>query len=100
MIVYNVTVKVELGINDVWVQWMKHDHCPKILATGCFHDYKMFRVMEDDQSDGMTYAVQFYAHSIGDYFTFQNIHYRGLQAEMKDTFQDKCMSFRTVLREV
>ena len=100
MIVYNVTVKVELIINDVWVDWMKKDHCPKILATGCFTDYRMFRVMEEDQSDGMTYAVQFYAESLSDYFTFQNEHYRSLQAEMKDLFQEKCLSFRTVLREV
>ena len=72
MIVYNVTVKVDLDINDIWLRFMKEDHIPRVLATGCFYDHKMFRVVEADQSDGITYAIQYFGHSMNDYFTYQN----------------------------
>ncbi len=100
MIIYNVTIKIDLNINDIWVRWMKEEHIPRVLATGCFYDYKMFRVVEADQTDGITYAVQYYAHGMSDYFTYQNEHAKALQKEAKDLFPDKFVAFRTVLKAV
>lgn len=100
MIVYNVTVKIDLNINDVWVRYMKEDHIPRVLATGCFTGHKFYRIVEADQSDGITYAIQYFANSIGDYFTYQNEHSKALQQEVKDLFPDKFVAFRTVLKEV
>ena len=100
MIVYNVTVKVELEIHEMWVQWMKADHIPRILETGCFTDYKMYRIMEEDQADGMTYAVQYFTPELSKYFDYQNNHAPAMQKEMKDVWQEKYAAFRTLLREV
>jgi hypothetical protein len=100
MIVYNVTVKIDLDINDVWLPWMKSEHIPKVIATGCFSSYKMYRVVEADQTDGITYAIQYFGESMSDYFTYQNEYAKDLQKEVKDLFPDKFVAFRTVLREV
>ena len=100
MIVYNVTVKVELAIHELWVRWMKEDHIPKVLETGCFTDYKFYRIMEDNQSDGMTYAVQYFTPEISSFFDYQAKYAEGLQKESRDTWQDKYTAFRTLLREV
>lgn len=100
MIVYNVTVKVDLDINNIWVEWMKKDHIPKVLATGCFTGYKLYRIAEEDQTDGITYAVQYFAAAISDYFNYQANFAPALQKEAKDTFPDKFVAHRTLLREV
>lgn len=100
MIVYNVTVKVDLEINDMWVLWMKKDHIPQVMDTGCFSQYKFYRIVENDQTDGITYAVQYFAETMSDYFLYQNEHAPALQQVAKDVFPNKFVAFRTVLKEV
>ena len=100
MIVYNVTVKIDLAVHELWVQWMKQDHIPKVLETGCFKEHKFYRIMEDNQSDGMTYAVQYFALELSNYFDYKEKYAEALQKEMKDTWPDKYTAFRTLLREI
>jgi hypothetical protein len=100
MIVYNVTVKVDLSVHELWVRWMKEDHIPKVLETGCFNEFKFYRIMEENQSDGMTYAVQYFTPELSMYFDYQEKHAPRLQKESKDTWQDKYTAFRTLLREI
>lgn len=63
MVVYNVTVKTEYSIASGWVQWMKEEHIPDIIATGCFTHAQLLRILEVDDTDGPTYAVQYFAES-------------------------------------
>ncbi len=100
MIVYNVTVKVDLPIHELWVRWMKENHIPKVMATGCFVDHKFYRIMEENQSDGMTYAIQYFTPEISSYFDYKENHAPALQKEMKETWPDKYAAFRTLLREI
>lgn len=100
MIVFNITTKIDLDVHDVWLNWMKEDQIPRILGTGCFSDCKLFRVLEEHTHDGITYAVQFFADSMTDYFNYINDHAAGFQKEAKDAFPDKYVTFQTVLREV
>ncbi len=100
MIVYNVTIKVDLNIHELWVRWMKEEHIPKVLTTGCFKDFKFYRIMEENQSDGMTYAVQYFAPELSNYFDYQEKHAALMQKDMHDTWPDKYAAFRTLLREI
>ena len=45
MIIYNVTVNVDLDVHDQWLQWMKATHLPDVMATGLFLDQRMCRVL-------------------------------------------------------
>jgi hypothetical protein len=63
MIVYNVTIKVEWAIHDAWLQWMKEEHMPELIDTGCFQQSKLLRLIEVDEEEGPTYAAQYYAES-------------------------------------
>ena len=100
MIVYNVTVKVDLAVHELWVKWMKEDHIPKVLETGCFTEYKFYRIMEENQADGMTYAVQYMTPELSKYFDYHEEYAQGLQKESKDTWGERYAAFRTLLREV
>ncbi|MFN8277420.1 MAG: DUF4286 family protein [Chitinophagales bacterium] len=100
MIVYNVTVKVDLSIDAIWVRWMKEEHIPRVMATGCFSSYKMYSIMEEDQADGRSYAIQYFTDNISNYFDYQKNHAPALQKETADTFPNKYHAFRTLLREI
>ena len=71
MLIYNVTTKVDWSIADDWVQWMKDIYIPGILATGCFNKYQFVRLLDVDDVEGPTYAVQYFspAKSRYDYYT-------------------------------
>ena len=43
------------GLGDVY----KRQHLARVMETGCFTDAKMFRVLEEDTTDGITYAMQY-----------------------------------------
>ena len=36
MIIYNVTVKIDTNQYEDWLNWMKSEHIPKVMATGFF----------------------------------------------------------------
>lgn len=42
MILYNVTVKIDLDVHDLWLRWMKEEHIPRVMETGCFVESKLF----------------------------------------------------------
>ncbi len=56
-IIYNVTVKVEHSIATPWLEWMKNEHIPEVVATGCFTHGRMLRLLETDETDGLTLRV-------------------------------------------
>lgn len=100
MIVYNITIKLDLDANDKWLAYMREKHIPDMLNTGLFHGHKLYRIMEEDQSDGITYSVQYHLHNMSDYFNYQNEYAPKLQKEHNELFKDKFVAFRTLLREV
>ncbi len=61
MIIYNVTSKIDWSIHDQWVKWMQEEHIPEVIATGCFTHAQLLRLIETDETEGPTYAAQFFA---------------------------------------
>lgn len=100
MIIYSVTVKIELSAHDEWLMWMRNVHIDEVLATGKFKKYKFHRVLADDETDGITYNVQYYAESMSDYFDYKEQDAPDLQRKTMLQFKDKFVAFRTLLREV
>jgi hypothetical protein len=56
--------------------------------------------MEENQADGMTYAIQYFTTDTTRYFDYQNNHAPALQKEMKEVWQDRYAAFRTLLKEI
>ena len=46
-----------------WLSWLKEEHIPGILETGCFTGARILRLLETDDEDGPTYAIQYDAES-------------------------------------
>ena len=100
MIVYNVTVKIDLSVHDLWIKWMKEEHIPRVMETGCFVDHKVYRILQEDETEGISYAFQYFANNITDYFNYQKNFAAALQKQSLDLFPGKYSAFRTILKEV
>jgi hypothetical protein len=100
MIIYNVTTKVSNNINDAWLQWMKQEHIPKIMNTGLFHDYRICRLLEQDDEDGPTYSVQYFTDTLENYQTYLEEYAPAFRKTSYDLFGSQFVAFRTVMQVV
>ncbi len=100
MILYNVTVKVDLDIEPEWKAWMQEVHIPDVMKTGLFTDHKFCRLLEQDESDGITYAIQYFCRNMEDYFTYRDKYAPELQQKHAERYADKFVAFRTLLKVI
>lgn len=100
MIIYNVTIKVTHHINERWLQWMKEDHIPAVMNTGFFHDYRICRLLEQEELDGPTYTIQYFTDTLENYQTFITEHAPEFRQESYNLFGDQFVAFRTVMQVV
>jgi hypothetical protein len=63
MFLYNVTIKVKAEIHTDWLEWLKTEHIPDVMSSDCFSSSKVLRLLEVDDSEGPTFAVQYVAES-------------------------------------
>jgi len=96
MIIYNVTVNVDLEVHEMWLAWMRNTHLPDMMATGLFLDARLSRVLSEGDS-GATYAVQYSCASMADYDEYRHVHAERLQGESEKYYGGKAIAFRTLL---
>ncbi|MBL0234224.1 MAG: DUF4286 family protein [Chitinophagaceae bacterium] len=100
MILYNVTVKTDHSIAEAWLQWMKQEHIPEILATGCFTKASILRLLEVDDSEGPTHAVQYFAESKANYNRYLDKFAAELRKKAIQKWGEKFIAFRSVMQVV
>ncbi len=100
MIIYNITIKVDWSIAEDWEKWMKSTHIPEILETGCFDKHQLVRLLQVDETDGPTYAAQYYAPSLGKYDYFLQHHASSFSKKVADNWGQKCVDFRTLMQVI
>lgn len=100
MIIYNVTIKVHESIKAQWLQWLKEEHIPDVINTGCFSHAVVMRLIEVDDTEGPTYAVQYHAQSKGLYNNYIENHASQMRQKGYDKWGDKFIAFRTVMQVV
>lgn len=100
MIIYNVTINIENSVHTDWLSWMKTEHIPQVLATGKFKEAKLTRVLIEEEMGGVTYSVQFRAHSREALERYYQNDADQLRAIGQKKFADKMLAFRTELEIV
>ena len=100
MIIYNVTVKVEWSIHEAWLEWMKTEHMPDVLATECFYDTRLMRLLETDDTDGPTYAAQYFAYTQEAYQQYIDTFASALRTAGIEKWGNSFVAFRSVMQVV
>lgn len=99
-IIYNVTTKVDPSIATEWLRWIRGEHIPEMKATGCFYDAVVSQLLETDDTDGPTYAVQYFAESKAVYNLYIEKSAAGMRQKAFDKWGSKFISFRSLMKVV
>jgi hypothetical protein len=97
MFIYNISLKLEWEIVEEWLRWMREEHIHEVLGTGCFYDYKLFKLMGQDDSEGPTFVVQYFCDKKIDYLRYKKEHAPQLQQKGIEKFGNKFVAFRSVM---
>lgn len=96
MIIYNVTINIDKDIHEEWLTWMKNVHIPDVMATGCFLENKICKIIGDEET-GINYAIQYTAANLEIYETYKIQHAPALQKDVTEKYPGKFVAFRTLL---
>ncbi len=99
MFVYSVTVGIDQDIEFEWVQWMKEEHIPLVMATGLFIKHKMFRVLSQEENN-ISYSIQYYSESLNDIENYLENHAQDLIQHHNDRYKNKHVAFRVLLEQI
>lgn len=100
MIIYNVTVKISNQAHDDWFKWMRETHIPDVMHTGYFKSHRMMRLLDQDETDGKTYAIQYFVESREKLKEYQDIAAPVLQKEHTARFKEQFVAFRTLMEVI
>ena len=100
MILYNITMKVNPSIEEEWIKWQKEEHIPEIMSTGLFTEHKFLRLLDQDDTEGKTFAVQYFAKNLNDYQEYIDKHAPELREKALKRWGDGFLSFRTIMELV
>lgn len=98
MVIYNVTVKVEHSIAADWRYWMLQEHLPMLLKTGCFTDAKLFRLMDQDDTEGPTFCAQYYCNSREEYELYLEKYADAARDASQKLWGKKYIAFRSLMQ--
>jgi hypothetical protein len=100
MLVYNISIKITPAIEKDWVQWQQQEHIPAIMATGCFVDYKFYKLLEQEEAEGITYIIQYFANTQQAYQQYINDTAPLLRQKALDRWGNQFIAFRSIMRTV
>jgi pimeloyl-CoA synthetase len=98
--IYNVTIKVDHRIHDNWLEWMKNKHLPAVMNTGCFTRFQFVRLLEMEESDGITYATQYYASDKAGYESYIELYEPALKRAAIEKWGNSFIEFASLMQVV
>lgn len=98
--IYNVTIKVDNTIATEWYQWLVQEHIPDVMATNCFESYRVVKLLELEDAEGPTFAIQYQLASRQDYLNYLELHAATLQARSHERWGNRFIAFRTLMEVV
>jgi hypothetical protein len=99
-VIYNVTIKVDQRIAVQWLAWLLKEHIPAIISTGCFTSYKVVRLLEIDEAEGPTYAVQYFAPDLAEYTRYIRDHAPALRQDSINKWGEAFIAFRSLMEVI
>ena len=100
MILYNITTNITADMEQDFIDWMKSTHIPDVLETGIFFDHKFFKLLHDSEDGSINYSIQFFTENLDKMMEYERLHAPKLREKTRERYQDKAVSFRSLLETV
>jgi len=98
-VLYNITYNVDESVLEEWLDWMKSEHIPKLIATDYFESANMVKILVEEEMGGVSYAVMYKSPSLEILEDFVVNNSSKFNKELNDKFGDKVLTFMTLLEE-
>ena len=99
MLIYNVEITIEPGIEAEWLDWMKKVHVPDVVRTGCFSHCQIYQLLGGQRNEP-TYILQYHCESLETYHRYQDQFAPRLQKEHSERYAGQFRGARRLLQEV
>ena len=99
MVLYSVTVTIDADVEREWLDWMTRVHVPEVVATGCFSECRIHKVIDSEAGDS-TYVLQYRAASLAEYQRYRDSFAAALQKDHTDRFAGRFRASRQLLEEI
>lgn len=100
MFIYNITTKVGWNIHDAWLKSMQQQYMPAMMATGCFIQCQLSKLQEQDETEGPTYVVQYFAESKALYNRYIELYADEFRKAYAEKWGNNLVDFRTLLEVI
>ncbi len=100
MLLYNVTINIDLEAREEWLHWMQTEHIPDVMMTGCFESYRFSKMLDHGQEDVEIYTAQYLVKSRAMLLKYQQEFAPELQKETKARFEGRFAAFRSLMEIV
>ena len=100
MLIYNITIKIEWAIQPDWLQWMQEIYITALMKTGCFTHHQLARLLEIDEEEGPTYALQLYASNRKNYNDYMQVHLPQMEKMSYEKWGSRVLLFSTLMQIV
>ena len=98
MVLYNVTISIDVSCEHEWLDWMREVHIPDVIKTGFFKEGKICRLIGGEEEGGKTYAIMYTSYTEESLEDYKKNHAPKLQLEHNAKFQGRFAAFRSELR--
>ncbi|MBK9338435.1 MAG: DUF4286 family protein [Lewinellaceae bacterium] len=100
MLLYNVTVTIDLDVHEDWLRWMRETHIPDVMATGMFRSWRMSRMIGHEHEDSEIYSMQYLVEDMEHLRRYMDVFAPDLQRQHQQRYEGKYAAFRTVMEVV
>jgi len=100
MVLYNITINIDSEKEEEFIAWMNQVYLSGIMQTGLFYEKRFFRLLQEDNGEGVNFSAQFLAENLEDLKFFQSRYGTIFREIIKEKFGSQFVSFRSVLESV
>lgn len=79
---------------------MRNDFIPEMIATELFSYYRIVKILDIDESDVPTYAIQYFTDSRAKYDQFVQLYSNKFSQKAIEKWKDKIFSFRSLMEVI
>ncbi|MBM3178069.1 MAG: DUF4286 family protein [Bacteroidetes bacterium] len=100
MLLYNITVAIDVEVEQRWVQWMKGDLIPLMVGAGLLSDSRLYKVVTHDDPHTSSYCIQYFFESSENLNRYVSEYAPVFIQQLQSNFPNQHAVFQTLLEEV
>ncbi len=100
MILYNMTINIDLDIQEDWMAWMQDLYIPGLLTSTMVKDKKFYRLLTEVEGNGPTYSLQLFFDNMEDFEQYDQHVFNPQLELMYAQYQGRFVEFRSILESI